>query len=214
MGDAHGSLKSVQQVLSRAHYDDKKDRLIILGDICDGWGETKQLIDYLITLEDVILVLGNHDLWLIDWLYTGKTPQIWTTQGGEATIKSYQGCTEELKEKHKKFYARGLYVYVDVHARVYVHGGIDLKKSFLEQEKNYVVWDRELWHNRYHLDNTGQYKEIYVGHTSTWGWEKVPARHSNVWFMDQGGGFEGKLSLMDVDTKEFWQSDMVKDLYN
>jgi serine/threonine protein phosphatase 1 len=34
-----------------------------------------------------------------------------------------------------------------------------------------------------------------------------------VWYLDQGGGFEGKLSLMDIDTHEFWQSDKVVNLY-
>ena len=36
---------------------------------------------------------------------------------------------------------------------------------------------------------------------------------SNVWAMDQGGGFEGKLSIINVKTKEYFQSDLVKDLY-
>jgi serine/threonine protein phosphatase 1 len=36
---------------------------------------------------------------------------------------------------------------------------------------------------------------------------------SNVWNIDTGAGFWGKLSALDIDTKEFWQSEPVKDLY-
>ncbi len=28
-----------------------------------------------------------------------------------------------------------------------------------------------------------------------------------------GGGYEGRLTIMDIDTKEFWQSDNMKSLY-
>ena len=31
--------------------------------------------------------------------------------------------------------------------------------------------------------------------------------------MDTGAGYEGKLSIMNVDTEDFWQSDKVSDLY-
>jgi len=35
----------------------------------------------------------------------------------------------------------------------------------------------------------------------------------NVWLLDQGGGYEGKLSILDIKTKEFWQSDKSDTLY-
>ena len=31
--------------------------------------------------------------------------------------------------------------------------------------------------------------------------------------MDTGGGFNGKVTAMDIDTKEYFQSDFVKELY-
>ena len=36
----------------------------------------------------------------------------------------------------------------------------------------------------------------------------------NVWNLDTGGGYEGKLTVMDVETKELWQSDFVNTLYS
>lgn len=77
-----------------------------------------------------------------------------------------------------------------------------------------------------------RHKEIYIGHTTTGNWNvkphyleyhdpnqkpngkiTVPMNRCNVWNLDTGAGYEGKLTIMDVNTKEYWQSDYVKDLY-
>jgi serine/threonine protein phosphatase 1 len=35
----------------------------------------------------------------------------------------------------------------------------------------------------------------------------------NVWDMDTGAAFSGRITVMDIDTKRYWQSDLVEDLY-
>lgn len=76
------------------------------------------------------------------------------------------------------------------------------------------------------------HKEIYIGHTTTLNWNAkgntkeskhpaqvlngmitVPMQRCNVWNMDTGAGFKGKLTIMDIDTKEIFQSDKVDELY-
>lgn len=96
-----------------------------------------------------------------------------------------------------------------------------------------------LSHGRVHEGGTDsvrrfeKHKEIFIGHTSTTFWKckphypeyqndrqksksgpiTVPMNRCNVWNLDTGAGWDGKLTIMDVDTKEFWQSDFVEDLY-
>ena len=36
---------------------------------------------------------------------------------------------------------------------------------------------------------------------------------ANIWNLDTGAGFEGKLTIMNVDTKEYYQSDKLTTLY-
>jgi len=94
--------------------------------------------------------------------------------------------------------------------------------------------------NQTHFDEDGlpsmqrffKHKEVYVGHTTTGMWHikphypefndpnqakqgriTVPMNRCNVWNLDTGAGFEGKLTIMDINTKEYWQSDFVKTLY-
>ena len=58
------------------------------------------------------------------------------------------------------------------------------------------------------------YNEIFIGHTplSKTGLV-VPENAANVWNLDTGAAFKGALTIMDIDTKEFWQSDPVHKLY-
>ena len=54
IGDIHGAYRALVQVLDRAGFDPKKDLLVSLGDVCDGWSETKQCIDYLMTVKNLV----------------------------------------------------------------------------------------------------------------------------------------------------------------
>ena len=36
---------------------------------------------------------------------------------------------------------------------------------------------------------------------------------ANIWNLDTGAGFRGKLTIMDINTKEYWQSDNVNEIY-
>ena len=45
IGDIHGGYLSLKQCLERSSFNYEEDTLISLGDICDGWPETKRCID-------------------------------------------------------------------------------------------------------------------------------------------------------------------------
>lgn len=250
IGDIHGGLKALIQVLARSKFDYKKDQLIFLGDYVDGWSESAELIQYLIELEKIcvikpIFIRGNHDKWCEDWLTLGARPLIWTQQGGEATLKSYIKTGYLASEDHRMFFAKLHNYYIDDKNRGFVHGGFKSRKGLgHEMYQADYYWDRDLWqlallqHNRVHetepqfLEHVRRFEkhfELYIGHTSTLNWQVkphypeyqyqqngdilVPMNRCNVWNLDTGGGFGGKLTIMDIDTKEFWQSDLLKDLY-
>ena len=254
IGDIHGGLRSLKQVLDRCRFNPNEDKLIFLGDYVDGWSETAELIEYLLSLESLckykpIFLRGNHDAWCEEWLTYGVAKDIWVMQGGQATIDSYIR-TEFLTDiKHKSFFNRLHNYYIDDQNRGFVHGGFISKKGLGHEayESNYY-WDRTLWeiamavNKEFKLVDTEDFRtnpyrfekhiEIYIGHTSTGCWmikphlpeyqytEQpkqgriiVPMNRCNIWNLDTGGGYEGRLSIIDVDTKEFWQSDDMRTLY-
>jgi serine/threonine protein phosphatase 1 len=67
IGDIHGAYKALLQCFARAGFNYDRDRLIVLGDVCDGYWEVRQCIDELLKVKNFDLVIGNHDLWALDW---------------------------------------------------------------------------------------------------------------------------------------------------
>lgn len=228
LGDIHGGSKALNQVLDRCNFDRWNDRLIFLGDVADGWPETRECIDTLLTIPSLIHLLGNHDKWFLDAVKSGYLESIWTSQGGMETLASYGGSLLLVPDAHIK-YLETAKCWHEEHGRMFVHGGwrfslFDHPKDDYDANLN---WDRDLWYAaRDRQDNvcyrevndqapkiTG-WHEVYVGHTSTYSDQTPePLNCCEVWNLDTGAGLEGVLSIMDVDTKEVWQSDLVSTLY-
>jgi len=213
IGDIHGGYKSLMQCLQKANFNYEEDLLINLGDICDGWPDSKKCIDELLKIKNLINIIGNHDKWVLEWM-TEPREIMWDTQGGKATFHSY------VPEKHIEFLKRS-YLWEVIDNKLFVHGGIDPnQKDITKQHKETCLWDRQLLetaiknHPRKPNYKWGGFDEIYIGHTSI-NWMKLyePTKFCNVWAMDTGGGWGGVLSMMDIDTKETFISDFVKGLY-
>ena len=211
IGDIHGGYRALQQCLRGSRLDYEHDRLVVLGDAADGWSEVAECFEELLKVNHLVYVRGNHDQWLLEWLQYGKKPLVWLMQGGYASYESY-ASHPHLREKHLAFLKTTGFYFIDEDNRIFVHGGILPGVPVDATEVEYLMWDRELWMNRSY-DRIPEYTEVYVGHTSIWSVSSSPCNHGNVWFMDTGAGWGGKLSIMDVATKEIWQSDRVADLY-
>ena len=237
VGDIHGGYKALVQVLEAVNFDYDNDMLISLGDVTDGWPEVAECIELLMTIKNLIYIKGNHDEWTERFLkLTLKTGPstfnyMWYTQGGEATYKSYFD-KPELVEKHLKFLSEAKLYHVDDENRLFLHAGLDPDIDIDKQkhmdvgqsEGNAVYyWDRLFWRHVVHNHRYGKegglvwdkYKEIYIGHTPTiYDFDHGnPVNIGNVWNMDTGATYDGKLSIMDIDTKEITQSDCLYELY-
>jgi len=222
IGDIHGAYEPLIQCLERSKFDYSNDTLIVLGDICDGWHETPQCIEELMKIPNKIIIWGNHDWWLAKWFKEGWTHPVWESQGGQATKNSYIR-NGDLLVTHRHFFDVANVAYVDEENRLFVHGGIPphiINRPLHKQDMNDLMWDRDLFkyarlkHFVKPDYKWGDYNTIFIGHTSTAGVKNdEPIKVCNVWNLDQGAGWNGKLTIMDVDTEEYWQSDSVKDIY-
>lgn len=239
VGDMHGAYKAFIQVLQKADFDKDKDQLICLGDVADSWSEVLECFDLLCEVKNLIYIMGNHDFWLYEFFKFGSSPNIWTSQGGQATLDAYLKRAEKdglnSQKKHLKILENSVYYYVDNKNRLYVHGGFNWHYPINHSEANNpetLMWDRRafytactweaftLTHPTKPKNYFKDYTEIFVGHTCTnhgmdyrIGNTLEPLNVANLWNLDQGAGWDGKLTLMDVDTKEYWQSDIVTELY-
>lgn len=213
IGDIHGAYKALSQCLQRSRFDYEKDHLISLGDVCDGWPETRQCIDELMKIKNLTYVFGNHDMWTLEWMQTGNTDDIWIRQGGEATIKSY---ASDIPVSHIQFLDDAVPYYLDDN-KLFIHAGFDPKTPLEIQGLDIFLWDREL--ARLALDffqnnmttKLTIYDEVYVGHTVVP--KTKPLSSCGVWLMDTGAGWSGPLSIMNIESKEVFQSDPAPSLY-
>lgn len=219
-GDIHGAYKALRQCFERSEFDYEKDTLICLGDVADGWPEVPQCIEELLRVKNLIYIMGNHDEWLDKWFKTGWREIIWTEQGGQATLDAYlndlgESIGEAKMIKHREFFNKAQYHYIDDKNRLFVHAGYNTDFPFSESYNQEKVWTRDLFDKQMKKEFiVEEFEEIFIGHTTTESFEiDKPTKKGNVWMMDQGAGWGGKLTFMDINTKEFWQSDIVKTLY-
>lgn len=217
IGDIHGAYKALLQCFERPGFDRIKDRLIVIGDVCDGYPEVRQCIDELLKVKHCDLVIGNHDMWALDWAVRGDKPEIWTSQGGNQTIASYGGGS--MPKAHIDFLKNGQ-LWIEINDQIFVHGGFNPDISLSSHSAQALVWDRTLLDMAWKMQSTGRgcklghYEDIFVGHTTTELYNSLkPIKACNVWDIDTGAGWSGKLTIMDVTTKEYWQSDLTQDLY-
>lgn len=229
IGDIHGARIALEQILARAAVT-SADTLIFLGDYVDGWGESPEVLDFLIKLKathQCIFMRGNHDDLLLSWLKTGEYTEEWFTHGGQLTTEKYSGIAEDKKQLHILFLESLRDYFLDGSNRLFVHAGFtNLNGVKHEYFTRMFYWERTLWETALALDkgighNHPQYpkrftlyKEIFIGHTPVIRiGQTVPVNMANVWNVDTGAAFKGPLTIMDADTKEYWQSDPVYNLY-
>lgn len=228
IGDIHGGMRALRQILDRANVT-QNDTLIFLGDYVDGWSQSPEVLDflmYLSTQQQCIFMRGNHDDLLREWL-GGKDNELWFQHGGEATIKAYATLSEDTKKRHITFLESLHNYYLDPKNRLFVHAGFtSLHGVKSEHFPRLLFWERTLWETALALDPNMKtdnpsypkrfelYDEIFIGHTPvTRIGETVPTQRANIWNIDTGAAFLGPLSILDIDSKEFWQSDPLPSLY-
>ncbi|MFY9243351.1 MAG: metallophosphoesterase family protein [Polaribacter sp.] len=230
IGDIHGGLKALLQVLNKLEITEK-DTLIFMGDYVDGWSESAQVIEFLIHLSkkiNCIFIKGNHDIWCENWLKNeNDVNPSWFMHGGKQTMESYDGFSKDDKNKHLIFFKNLKMFYLDDQNRLFLHAGFTSIHG-VESESNKINFctDRTLWEMVFSMDKNirkdsifypkrlQHYKEIYIGHTPTTNFGiETPVNIANLWNVDTGAAFKGKISAINIDTKIFFQSDNLPSLY-
>ena len=219
VGDIHGAHKALRQCLQRSKFDPDRDLLISLGDICDGWPEVHKVMDELLGIRNLKVILGNHDEWTLRWMDSGWNGAEWVQQGGLATMESYRRQREHIPKSHADL-LRSAKLFIELDNKLFVHGGIDPDLDIADQDPQLLMWDRDLLNKAVKTGKKnadcryGKWDDIFVGHTPTQVYKTLlPIHVCNVRALDTGAGWSGKLTIMDIDTYEYWQSDLVPDLY-
>jgi len=235
IGDIHGGLRALKDLINKID-PLKEDTLIFLGDYVDGWSESSEVVDYIIELKksfNIITIAGNHDIWTRDFLLKGKKNPIWMQHGGESTISSYIKTLSLTNYSHKQFFSDLLDYYIDKDNNLFIHAGWDYRLGFPSGALlKFSLELKECHINRYLFEDLFEspppvllkelklFNKVFIGHTPTINYfdkspQKIliPINLENLWNIDTGAGFSGKLSAIDIESKQVYQSDFVKNYY-
>jgi serine/threonine protein phosphatase 1 len=163
----------------------------------------------------------------LSYLENSRPGKAWITANEDFSRFEPSIRKDDIPDTHIDFFANQLPYHLDENNNLFVHGGFN-RHERLEEQGDLLWWDRDLWSQALSYGNmkavdgirhpkfkmVGDYNEVFIGHTSTQFWgEENPMNAANIWNLDTGAGWFGKMTIMDVKTKGFWQSDIALDLY-
>lgn len=222
LGDLHGAYKALVQVLDKVGFDNQKDKLIFLGDLADGWKDWDKCLYRLMNIQNFYPLLGNHDLYLKNFVLDERLDDRWLFCGGDRTsafILENRYIIDTLKVYFE--IAKPYHIHKD---KIFCHGGFDPKKLITNQNLFKFSTDRKLYKTAKAYENQGLkltplydendsiiINEIFIGHSTTKSIK--PSFRANLVNLDTGCGSWGCLTLMDVEKKCYVQSDITSKLY-
>jgi serine/threonine protein phosphatase 1 len=147
----------------------------------------------------------------------------------------------DIPDTHRAFFRKQVKYYKDDMNNLFIHGGFNRHYLLSEHvDPSVFWWDRDLFRQAMSVSDpmfdmsksNFKIKEpvnnIFLGHTATTAWREmkeidgkkelvpidVPIHAANIYNLDTGAGWSGgKLTIMNVETKEYFQSDTLRTLY-
>jgi serine/threonine protein phosphatase 1 len=146
IGDIHGCLTPFMELVEQKIKFKHGDKLVLLGDYIDRGYQSREVVDYIINLQqkefDIIALLGNHESMLLNTLDSEELFSIWSLNGCFETLESF-GITrlKELDQRYIDFFKNLLY-YWSYKQFIFVHAGFndDMKDPF--DDKTEMIWTR------------------------------------------------------------------------
>ena len=227
LGDIHGRIEALKEVLTKAKFDYDEDELIILGDIVDGGRDTYLVVEKLLKIKHTVFILGNHDKFFIDFFDDQLQPNIWVHQGGYNTLKSYKytGDTQSLQtgsivdicefdlssvvipNTHKEFF-RSAIPYLERDNMIFVHGGFNYPVHPKNESETNLLWNRGLITRCKNGLDIKDWDRVFVGHTQTE--SRQVETYGKLTCMDSGAGWNGRLALKNLNTDTNYYSKIQK----
>ncbi|EFM09454.1 metallophosphoesterase [Paenibacillus curdlanolyticus YK9] len=204
ISDVHGCLTQLEALLHLVQFQPRRDHLILLGDLIDHGPQSREAIDFAISLVRdgaATAIRGNHDQRLIE-IVNGDPEAIakFFKHGGQATYESYIGPREqrtetemlrELQERipaefpHHLDFIESMPHYLEDESYIYVHAGIhpDYVSDWQNQPLREFLYVKEPFISQ----PTGLSKPVVFGHTKTIDIHGKP----DIWFGADKIGIDG-----------------------
>ena len=146
IGDIHGEISKLKQLINQIRTIDKNCQFIFLGDYINKGEDSKAVLDYLVQLDNAIFLMGNHEYYYLKYLEDGSFREQVYKYGHETTFVDFDMDFTNMKEKlytpYKTFFDN-LKLYYETDKYFISHAGIDV--NFIEQELREIPVDKFLF---------------------------------------------------------------------
>lgn len=228
ISDIHGHydemMALMDKVVNEWDVDFSKDKIVWLGDYCDGGYKTRQVITQLMKWQKMyphwVFLKGNHDEMMLlaeNQLHHSEIFEHWYRQGGKSTALSYvpkkklpqylfsRHATEFIYSTHMRW-LDSLPLFEKIDDYLFVHAGIDPELE-LQTSESQMMWIREPF-----LSNQKDYGyKIIFGHTTF----DDPLIHDNKIGIDTMFLNKGKLTALLLPEEKFiFQESLTDDNYD
>lgn len=144
IGDIHGCYKAFRTMIEQKIQIREEDKIVLLGDYIDRGPQSKEVVDYIIDLQnsgfDIVPLIGNHEAMLLDTLSNNEYFSIWIQNGGTETLRSFGISSLGKLAPHYIDFFKGLPYYFEFEDYLFVHAGFNdsLKDPF--DDKFHMIW--------------------------------------------------------------------------
>lgn len=208
IGDIHGCLDKLKELMDKLVIDRPSDTLVFIGDYIDRGRYSREVVDYLIGLkndyQNIVFLLGNHEQMFMNYL-DGVNEGLYLGNGGRATLESYaislfDNITQrkaKIPQDHWNFF-QSLRPYYETDQYIFVHAGLREELPLKEQAIDDLLWIRFEF-----IANENDFgKTVVFGHT--------PMRdlmvNTNKIGIDTGAVYGGKLTCVELPDIKIYQA--------
>lgn len=219
IGDIHGRLNLVNQLIRDVPWNPKIDKVVFLGDLIDRGPDAPGVIERLMRLQksnpNIVVLRGNHEQMLLDCIDYGDFQWLIPENGGLATLAAYGIELSSLKdvsdisipERHITF-LRSLKPYHEDEDAIYVHAGLIPNQHPSKTDPDVMMWTRDF---DFYKGYNG--KLCFFGHTPTQFLPREGRRRRHGIYInrscvgiDTSGDEDSPLSCVRVDSFTLYQA--------
>jgi serine/threonine protein phosphatase 1 len=207
IGDIHGCLHHLEQLIEKLPIRKEKDLLVFIGDYIDRGTDSRGVVDYVRQLQEnlypTVCLLGNHEQMFLDYL-AGQNEETFMYNGGLESLASYgftgrnKISTADLPPEHLSFFQDLQHLY-ETDDFIFVHAGMRPGVPLSGQRLADLLWIRfDFIRSDYDFGKT-----VIFGHTPLsrtlpfYGVKKVG--------IDTGAVYGGRLTCLELPEMRVYQ---------
>ena len=207
IGDVHGCIDNLDEMMSVIKIDQDRDTLVFIGDYIDRGPNSRAVVNSVIEIRkkirNVVCLLGNHEQMLLEYHLNKINEEKFFMNGGNVTAFSYgltrtpSGVRINIPDSHIKFF-HSLQLSYEQDNFIFVHAGLRPGIPLPQQNIKDMLCIRDEF-----IDKPHQFgKTVVFGHTPF----KQPLIDQYKIGIDTGAAYGGKLTCVELMEMKIYQT--------